>query len=162
MKFPPKRSPRQRSVPAASTHRKPERTGDGCTALCSSCSPGCCVRTAWELRDTQPLGDFRHSAGRKTWSSVCESKISPSTTTGCKGSYPSARGCSGREGKQAAATAKLSKTQGASDSVPCSTMESLTAASDPQLVFLFNDKVIRELKARRKTMSHPSKQLVVT
>lgn len=57
----------------------------------------------------------------------------------------------GREGKQAAATAKLSKTQGASDSVPCSTTERLTAASDPQLAFLFNDKVIWELKARGKS-----------
>lgn len=160
MKFPPKRSPRQRSAPAANTHRKAERTGEGCTALCSSCSPGYCVCTARELRDTQPLCDFTHSTGRKTWSSVCESKTSPSTTTACKGSYPTARGCSGEGRKASSRHSKALKST--SDSVPCSTMESLTAASDPRLAFLFNDKVIWELKARGKTMSHPSKQLVVT
>lgn len=51
---------------------------------------------------------------------------------------------------QEAATAELSNRQGAADSVPCSTMESLTVASDPQLAFLFNDEVMGELEARGK------------
>lgn len=78
-------------------------------------------------------------------------KISPSTITGCKGSYPSARGCSGGGKERKQPPQQSSQKQGASDSVPCSTMERLTAASDPQLAFLFNDKVIWELKARGKS-----------
>lgn len=109
----------------------------------------CCVCVCvHRAQGHQTRRDPTHPTARKTWSSICVSKTSPSTTVGCKGILALCPGVfRGREG---AATAKLSKTQGASDSVPCSTMESLAAASDPQLVFLFNDKAIWELKARGK------------